>query len=114
MREGDRSNQIDFGALATFRKWPSLNGQRRSDSAGPYLLLESTLGECIQQFLAKPDATRHLYEIRTLPQAPFLGEVVTAENVGELAQLQDFLARAAETLRSPVVNRPGFAGGHLV
>ncbi len=32
---------INFDAPATFRKWPSLNGQRRVDSIGPYLLLEA-------------------------------------------------------------------------
>jgi hypothetical protein len=86
-----------FGAPATFRKWPSHNRQRRIDSSGPYLLAGSTLGECIQQFMAKPTATRHLNEIHTLPQAPFLGEVVTAADVAELEQLRDFLARAAKT-----------------
>jgi hypothetical protein len=102
----DPSNQVDFGAPATFRKWPSLNGQRRIDSPAPYLLLDGTLDECIQEFITKPTAARHLYEIHTLPQAPFLGEVVTAENVVELAQLRDFLARAAETLRSTIAEVP--------
>jgi len=101
MSEGDPSNQTDFDAPATFRKWPSLNGQRRNDGAGLYLFLDGTLGECIRQFLAKPTVTRHLYEIHTLPQAPFVGEVVTADNVGELAHLRDFLTRAAAALTSP-------------
>jgi hypothetical protein len=101
MRENDPSNQIDFDAPATFRKWPSLKGKRRIDSSCPYLLLDGTLGECIQQFMAKPTATWHLYEIHTVPQVPFLAEVVTAENVCELAQLRDFLARAAAALRPP-------------
>ena len=49
--EGEMSNSdpsaastaahINFDAPATFRKWPSLNGQRRVDSIGPYLLLEA-------------------------------------------------------------------------
>jgi hypothetical protein len=102
MRESDRSNQIDFDAPATFRKWPSINGQRRIDGTGPYLLLDSTLDECIRQFLAKPTVTRHLYEIHTLPQAPFVGEVVTAESVAELAHLRDFLVRAETALAPPV------------
>jgi hypothetical protein len=106
MIETDPSNKIDFDAPATFRKWPSLNGQRRIDGTGPYLLLDSTLDECIRQFLAKPTVTRHLYEIHTLPQAPFLGEVVTAENVAELAHLRDFLARAAAALTSPAAENP--------
>jgi hypothetical protein len=101
MRGNDLSNQIDFDAPATFCKWPSLNGQRRSDRPGPYLLLDGTLGECIQEFMAKPTATRHLYEIHTLPQEPFLAGVVTAANVNELAQLRDFFARAVAALGPP-------------
>jgi hypothetical protein len=110
MIETDPSNKIDFDAPATFRKWPSLNGQRRNDGTGPYLLLDSTLDECIRQFLAKPTVTRHLYEIHTLPQAPFVGEVVTAENVAELAHLRDFLTRAAAALMSPAAENPSRGG----
>lgn len=98
MSGSDPPNQIDFEAPATFRKWPSLNGQRRVESAGPYSLLDGTLDECIRQFLAKPTGTPHLDEIHTSPQTSFVGAVVTAENVAELAHLQDFLARAATVL----------------
>ena len=84
------TNHINFDAPATFRKWPSFNGQRRTDSAGPYLLLDGTLDECIRQFLTKPVSTRHLYEIHTLPQAPLVGEVIHGEIVAELARLRDF------------------------
>jgi hypothetical protein len=89
---------INFDAPATFRKWPSLNGQRHVDSKSPYLLLDSTLNECIREFLSKPTVTRHLYEIHTSPQAPFVGEVVSAENLAELAHLRDFLFRAVTAL----------------
>lgn len=106
MRENDPPNQIDFDAPAAFRKWPSLKGQRCIDSSCPYLLLDSTLGECIQQFMAKPTATWHLYEIHTSPQLPFLAEVVTADNVSELAQLRDFLARAAAALGPLTAQNP--------
>ena len=98
MSESAPSRQIDFDAPATFLKWPSLNGQRRVESAGPYSLLDGTLDECIRQFLAKPTVTRHLYEIHTSPQAPFVNAIVTAENVAELAHLRDFLVRAATAL----------------
>ena len=111
MIESDPSNKIDFDAPATFRKWPSLNGQRRIDGAGSYLLLDSTLDECIRQFLAKPTVTRHLYEIHTLPQAPFVGEVVTAENVAELAHLRDFLVRAEAALTPPAEENRGSESG---
>jgi hypothetical protein len=51
---------INFDAPATFRKWPSLKGQRRVESAGPYLLLDGTLDQCIQLLLAKPPAVRQM------------------------------------------------------
>jgi hypothetical protein len=98
---------INFDAPATFRKWPSLNGQRRIDGAGAYLLLNGTLDECIRQFLSKPASTRHLYEIHTLPQLPFVGEVVSAENVAELAHLRDFLVRAAMALTPSAAENRG-------
>ena len=100
MSESDPSNQIDFDAPATFLKWPSLNGQRSVDSNRPYSLLDGTLDECIRQFLAKPNVTRHLYEIHTSPQPPFVSAIVTSENVAELAHLRDFLARATAALTS--------------
>ena len=102
---------INFDAPATFRKWPSLNGQRRVDSIGPYLLLDGTLDECIRQFLAKPTVTRHLYEIHTSPQAPLVSEVVSAENVAELAYLRDFLVRAETALTPPAAEYRGSESG---
>jgi hypothetical protein len=92
---------INFDAPATFRKWPSQNNQRRTDAGNPYLLVDDTLDECVQQFLAKPLHTRHLYEIHTSPQAPFVSAIVSAENVAELAHLRDFLMRAATALAPP-------------
>ena len=53
---------IRFDAPAIIRKWPSLHNARRTDGTGPYLLIEGTLDECIREFMAKPEATRHLYE----------------------------------------------------
>jgi hypothetical protein len=82
---------INFDAPATFRKWPSLNNQRRTDAGSPYLLVNDTLDECIRQFLAKPPRVRHLYEIHTSPQAPLVDAVVSEEIVAELARLRDFL-----------------------
>jgi hypothetical protein len=63
MDESDLSaGGINFDAPATFLKWPSLNGQRRIESAAAYLLLDGTLDECIQHFLAKSlqNCFRHL------------------------------------------------------
>jgi len=90
-RKSGTTNYINFDAPATFRKWPSLNGQRRTDGPGPYLLLDGTLDECIRQFLTKPVFTHHFYEIHTLPQPPLVGAVLSAEIVAELAHLRDFL-----------------------
>ena len=102
---------INFDAPATFRKWPSLNGQRRVDSDGPYLLLGGTLDQCIREYLAKPTVTRHLYEIHTSPQAPLVGEVMSAENVAELARLRDFLVRAVTALTPPAPENRGNESG---
>ena len=85
------ATHINFDAPATFRKWPSLNNQRRTDAGAPYLLVDDTLDECIRQYLAKPPPVRHLYEIHTSPQAPLVDAIVSGEIVAELARLRDFL-----------------------
>jgi len=54
-------------------------------------VLESTLDACIQEFMAKPPSTRHLYEIRTAPQPPLVIEILSTEHVVELARLREFL-----------------------
>ncbi len=85
--------QIDFNAQATLRKWPSLNGQRVSAALGayPYLVVDGTLDDCIRQFLMKPTAQHHLYEIHTNPQSDLVTAVLSAEHIVEIARLQDFL-----------------------
>ena len=82
---------IRFDAPAVMRKWPSLRNARRTDSAGPYLVIAGTLDECIREFMAKPKSTRHLYEILTEPQPPLITETLSAEHVAELARLREFL-----------------------
>jgi hypothetical protein len=84
-------NHIDFGAPAVLRKWPSLHGERLTDSTLPYLLVEGTLDECLRELMAKPASTRHLYEIHTSPQPPLVTPVLSAEQITELARLRDFL-----------------------
>jgi hypothetical protein len=59
--------------------------------ANPYLLLDGTLDECIQEFLSKPAAGHNLYEIHTSPQPPLVTEVMSAEHIVELARLREFL-----------------------
>ena len=82
---------VNFDAPASLRKWPSLNNQRRTDAAGPYLLFDGTLDECIRKFMAQPARVRHLYVIHTSPQPPLVGAVLSQEIVAELARLRDFL-----------------------
>jgi hypothetical protein len=85
MDESDLSaSGINFDAPATFRKWPSLNGQRRIASAAAYLLLDGTLDECIRHFLAKPPPAY-------VTAATIGGRRVSREIVAELARLRDFL-----------------------
>ncbi|MET4604581.1 hypothetical protein ABIB90_004073 [Bradyrhizobium sp. JR4.1] len=83
-------SKVDFGALAVLHKWPSLANQRRSDRAS-YQVIEGTLDECISAFMAKPAATRHLYEIRTIAQPPLVTDILSPEHITELARLREFL-----------------------
>ena len=82
---------VNFDAPAIIRKWPSLNNARRTDGRSPYTVTEGTLDECIRGFMAKPESTRHLYEIVTAPQPPLITELLSAEHVAELARLREFL-----------------------
>lgn len=82
---------VDFEAPAGLHKWPSLRNERRTDGTGPYLIMDATLGECIREFMARPAATRHLYEIHTAAQLPLVNTVLSGEIVAELARLRDFL-----------------------
>jgi hypothetical protein len=82
--------QLDFACVARLYKWPSLNNLRRDDRA-PYMVSEGSLDECIREFMAKPENTRHLYEIRTAPQAPLVTDILSPEHIIELARLRDFL-----------------------
>jgi len=84
-------SQVHFDAPAILRKWPSLNNQRRTEAAGPYLVVDGTLDECIREFMAKPACIRHLYEIHTSPQPPLVSSVLSGEHIVELARLRDFL-----------------------
>jgi hypothetical protein len=83
--------QIKFDLPAALRKWPSRAKERAPSSiyAGPYLLFEGTLDECIQQFMSKPASQHHLYEIHTAPQSDLVSAVVSAEHIVELARLRD-------------------------
>jgi hypothetical protein len=87
---GANDIHIRFDAPAMLRKWPSITNERRADRTS-YLLVEGTLDDCIRQFMAKPESTRHLYEIHTAPQPPLITEVLSADHITELARLRSFL-----------------------
>jgi hypothetical protein len=77
---------VNFDAPAGLHKWPSFKNERRTDGSGPYLIVAATLGECVREFMARPSATRHLYEIQTAPQPPLVSAVLSGEIVAELAR----------------------------
>jgi hypothetical protein len=84
--------RIDFSAPATLRKWPSVNKERVTNlGARPYMVIEGTLDECIQNFMSRPESQRHLYEIQTAPQSDLVSATLLAEQIAELARLKDFL-----------------------
>jgi hypothetical protein len=94
-RNSDRRAGVDFNAPASLRKWPSHSGKRLTDARyhDPYLLIASSLGECIKMFVTKPISQQHLYEIHTAPQPPLVGAVIGAEHIEELAKVRElFLA----------------------
>jgi hypothetical protein len=82
---------INFDAPAVLRKWPSLNNQRLTEAAGPYLVYDGTLDECLREFMTKPAPARRLYEIHTSPQPPLVADVLSGESLTEFARLREFL-----------------------
>jgi len=87
----ETDSRVNFDLPATLRKWPSLNNERLREGRSAYLVFEGTLDECIREFMAKPEPSRHLYEIYTAPQPPLITDVLSGEHVVELARLRDFL-----------------------
>jgi hypothetical protein len=74
----DKEVPINFDAPATLRKWPSLNNERISASLGarPYLIIDGTLDQCIQKFMAMPLGQHHLYEIHTAAQSDLVSALL--------------------------------------
>lgn len=89
----DDTNRIDFDAAAILRKWPSLEGGRITvaEAAHPYLVVDGSLGDCIEQFMAKPASQHHLYEIQTAPQGELVPGVMSPKPELEIARLRDYL-----------------------
>jgi hypothetical protein len=85
---GRMGARINFDARAVLRKWPSLRNERRTGALDPYLIIDRSLGECVQQFMAKPISVRHLYEIHTVPRPPFVKAVLPEGLILEFARLR--------------------------
>jgi hypothetical protein len=83
-------SKVDFGAVATLHKWPSLANQRRPDRDS-YQVSQGTLDECISAFMEKPATTRHLYEIHTAAQPSLVMDILSPEHVTELSRLREYL-----------------------
>ena len=79
---------VNFDAMAVLRKWPSLGNERRAGASGPYLLIDSTLDDCLREFMAKPASVHHLYEIHTAPLPPLPPAVLPEAIILELARLR--------------------------
>jgi hypothetical protein len=90
-KAGPMGVQVNFDAGAVLRKWPSLGKQRRAAATGPYLVIDSTLDECLREFMAKPTSARHLYEIHTAPRPPLANAVLPEGLILELARLRNFI-----------------------
>jgi hypothetical protein len=83
--------RVNFEKPAILRKWPSLGNQRRVEGRSPYLLVEGNLDECVQELMAKPKSTRHLYDIYTEPQPPLVSDVLAGDQIGELVRFKNYL-----------------------
>jgi hypothetical protein len=54
-----------------------------------YLITAGPLDQCIREFMAKPEPTRHVYEIHTARQPPLIMGVLSTEHIAELARLKE-------------------------
>ena len=89
----DNRAKIDFEARAVLRKLPSIGSKpaQHLNWSAPYLIYDGKLGECIDQFMAKPASQKHLYEIHTASQADIAGGVMTSDRICALAGWRDIL-----------------------
>ncbi|MBR1126578.1 hypothetical protein JQ628_34020 [Bradyrhizobium lablabi] len=88
MDAGRMGGRVNFDARAVLRKWPSLRNERSAGALDPYLIMDHSLGECLQQFMAKPISVRHLYEIHIVPKPPFAKAVLPEGLILEFARLR--------------------------
>ena len=87
-KAGPMGARVNFDARAALRKWPSLRNERRAEAPEPYLVVDSTLDECLREFMNKPASVRHLYEIHTAPPPPLANAVLPEGVILELARLR--------------------------
>ena len=87
----DTDAQINFEAAAVLTKCPSLNDESIAGEIAYYVVGEGTLGECIRQFTSEPMSQAHLYEIHTAPQGELITDVLSAQQIIELAALWGYL-----------------------
>jgi hypothetical protein len=87
-KAGPMGAHINFDARAILRKWPSLRNERRTEAPGPYLIIDSTLDQCVRAYMAKPTSARHLYEIHTAPPPPLVNAVLPEELILDLARMR--------------------------
>jgi hypothetical protein len=86
----DPEAQIKFDVPAVLTRWPTLDDEPVAGET-PYVVVEGTLGECIEQFVSKPMSQAHLYEIHTAPQGELIAAVLSPQQIIELAAQWDFL-----------------------
>jgi hypothetical protein len=87
-KAGPMGAHVNFDARAVLRKWPSLGNERRATATGPYLVIDSTLDDCLREYVAKPTSARHLYQIHTAPGPPLTNAVLPEGLILELARLR--------------------------
>src|SRR4029079_3809888 len=87
---------INFDAPATFRKWPSLNGQRRIESAAAYLLVDGTL-----------DAASGISWLSRFRATPLRNSYVTAATIGGRRSISGDRRRTRSPSRFSLIPHPG-------
>jgi hypothetical protein len=83
--------QVDFNAPAVLRKWPSFNNERRTDSTAPIQSSRLRSASASGGFMARPAATRHLYDTETRGTASADQRRLVRRDCRGTARLREFL-----------------------
>ena len=83
---------INYDARATLHKWQSLERKRASDppTFGSFQEWSGTLAGCVEQYLAKPDSEKQLYDIMVGEDAGVGETILGPPVINEIAQREDF------------------------